>query len=291
MDLSLGNSISLSKDQSKEPLVLAESTTTKYDLEGDEHEAETFLTKVRELKLPQAPYHKKVKKGATKPTKSLIGQPKGPNKPRIELKVYLLENIDLSGFVNRGFSKMALQELLKGLENLVTIRKLLLNNNGIDDECSVELAEVVKNKKIQYLNLSCNKLGKMAGQAIGQALTSTSHFIWLEYVFMLTNSISTNEFSGELVVIKTIITALRNHVKLMHLGISLTEKSSETLFSTLFERGGLTEKSTNSLNLRDSLFSDRAFNSLAQILSAPKANAPELYHITGTMTNEYRNLL
>ena len=97
----------------------------------------------------------------------------------------------------------------------------------------------------------------------------------------LHNSISTNEFPDDFDIMKTIILALRNHVKLLHLGISLTEKSSEFCFANLFARGGLTEKSINSLNLRDSLFSERSFNSLSQIITRPKANAPEIYHITG----------
>ena len=81
-------------------------------------------------------------------------------------------------------------------------------------------------------------------------------------------------------VTKQIITSLKSHVDLFHLGITLNEKASELLVNNLFMKSK-TEKSLNCLNLRDSKFSDKGFNALMQILGTPKLNTPELYHITG----------
>jgi len=71
------------------------------------------------------------------------------------------------------------------LENLVNIRTIKLQNNGITSECSEEICQLIRNPKIQNLNLSCNKLGKEAGQSIARALTETSHLIWFEYVYKI----------------------------------------------------------------------------------------------------------
>ena len=166
--------------------MLAESTSAKYSLEKDTFETENFINKIRDLTLPQVPYYKKTQKKTRKSitektSLKQMKQIKDIRKPPPELRSYFLESIDLSAFENKGFSKGGLQELLKGLECLISLRKLLLKKNGITDECSLEIAELIKNKKVQYLNLSCNKLGKASGQAIGQALTSTSHLIWFEY--------------------------------------------------------------------------------------------------------------
>ena len=173
----------LEKEQ-KQTLVLANSSSSKYAIEADKFEMETFIDKVHDLRLPQVPYYQKKTKNSpskiSKNNKSNMMQMKETVKQRPELKYYLLDSIDLSGFENKGFSKAGLQELLKGIQNLVSVRKLLLQNNGIPDECSLEIGEFVKSQKIQYLNLSYNKLGKIAAQFIGQSLSSTSHLIWFE---------------------------------------------------------------------------------------------------------------
>jgi len=166
-----------------------ESTGQKYTLEQDKTESDTFLSKVHELKLPTAPYQKKGKttgssggsNASGKAAKAMMRQLKESAKKQPELKFYLLEDIDLSGYEQKGFNKMGLQELLKGLENLVSIRKVVLKQNGIIDECSAEISELFKNPKIQFLDLSANKMGKTSAQAISAALTETSHLIWLEY--------------------------------------------------------------------------------------------------------------
>ena len=101
-------------------------------------------------------------------------------KKQPELKYYLLESIELCGFEKKGFTKAGLQELQKGVENLVSIRKVMLRENGIGEDCAGEVAEFVKNSKIRFLDLSSNKLGKQAGTAISQALADTSHLVWLE---------------------------------------------------------------------------------------------------------------
>ena len=72
---------------------------------------------------------------------------------------------------------------------------------------------------------------------------------------------------------------MKLHSELFHLGITLTEKSSELISPALFGKGRR-EQSVNSLNLRDSIFSAKAFTSLTQLLGKPKT-AAELHHITG----------
>jgi len=88
---------------------------------------------------------------------------------------------------------------------------------------------------------------------------------------------------------RSIISALKNHTNLYHLGITLSEKTSDILFSTLFGRG-LQEKSINSLNLRDSVFNMRAFNALAQLLLPPKPKTPEIYHLTCIFHTIHQNV-
>jgi hypothetical protein len=87
---------------------------------------------------------------------------------------------------------------------------------------------------------------------------------------------------------KGILSGLKSHVGLFHLGISLDERSSELLCPTLFGKGG--EKSINSLNLRDSKFTLKAFTALTQLLIRPRTKV-EQYHLTGKSCNQYSTFI
>ena len=168
------------------PPLIPEATGAKYTLETDNRfDTETFISKVHDLKLPQAPYQKKTKNTGLSSTtakaqKNMLRQLKESVKRQPELRFYLLEEVVLSGYEKKGFTKQGFQELLKGVANLVSLRKVVMSHNGITDECAEEVCELIKNNKIRYLDLSVNKLGKQSAQAMTQVLTETSHLVWFE---------------------------------------------------------------------------------------------------------------
>jgi len=72
------------------------------------------------------------------------------------------------------------------------------------------------------------------------------------------------------------------------LGISLDERSSESLCPILFGKGE--EKSINSLNLRDSKFTLKAFTALTQLLIRSRTKT-EQYHLTGKNFSYHSTLI
>jgi len=72
------------------------------------------------------------------------------------------------------------------------------------------------------------------------------------------------------------------------LGISLDERSSELLCPILFGKGG--EKSINSLNLRDSKFTLKAFIALTQLLIRSRTKT-EQYHLAGKSFGYHSTLI
>ncbi len=72
---------------------------------------------------------------------------------------------------------------MKGISNLMSIRKVVLREDGIGDDCATELVELVQNPRARYLDLSGNKIGKAAATSLAQALGATTHLVWLEYDF------------------------------------------------------------------------------------------------------------
>ena len=93
---------------------------------------------------------------------------------------YLITKIDISGYERKGFDKFGLQELLKGIRNLISIRELVLKENGISDNCQEEICELISNPKIAFMDLSSNRLGRHSAQAMAKALGETYHLIWFE---------------------------------------------------------------------------------------------------------------
>jgi len=60
------------------------------------------------------------------------------------------------------------------------LHSLVLQNNGIDDSCVEELDAILAIKRIVRLDLSRNRMDRMAGSAIARTLSSSSHLEWLE---------------------------------------------------------------------------------------------------------------
>lgn len=56
----------------------------------------------------------------------------------------------------------------------------MLSQNGIQDDCALEVVEIIKHRNIKYVDLSCNKLGKIAAKAMATAINDTYHLVWLE---------------------------------------------------------------------------------------------------------------
>lgn len=167
------------KDALESEPPMTERTVSKYSLEDNKFQ--TFTSKLNDLKLPKTPYHKGNSSiGSSKSLKVVTQQLRTAAKKQPALSQYLTESIDLSGFEGRGFSRAALQELLRGVENLVSVRTIKLQRNGMADECLEEICQLIRNPNIQNLNLSCNKLGREAGQGMAKALSETSHLLWFE---------------------------------------------------------------------------------------------------------------
>lgn len=75
-----------------------------------------------------------------------------------EMKI--LQEINLCGFENKGFSKTAFKNLVEGIKNSSFVKKVALRENGINDECKEEIFELLVNTRITALDLSANKIGK-----------------------------------------------------------------------------------------------------------------------------------
>eukprot|EP00826_Nyctotherus_ovalis_P055773 TRINITY_DN7442_c0_g1_i1.p5 TRINITY_DN7442_c0_g1~~TRINITY_DN7442_c0_g1_i1.p5 ORF type:complete len:164 (-),score=50.29 TRINITY_DN7442_c0_g1_i1:259-750(-) len=158
----------------------------KYTVEDKKPATDTFLSRVHDLRLPQMPLQKSKGRSASavksRPSKAAMKQLRDLAK-QPAFKQYSVEKVDVSGYQRRGFDREALKELIKGLRNLIAIREVVLKENGIGDDCAEEVAELLKNADIKYLDLSSNCLNKHSAFTMSQALAETSHLIWLEYLF------------------------------------------------------------------------------------------------------------
>jgi Ran GTPase-activating protein (RanGAP) involved in mRNA processing and transport len=139
------------------------------------------------LKLPQGPLQKgkgrSVSTTKSRPSKAALKKLKDLTK-QPAFKQYSIEKINISGYKRKGFDKEGLKELVRGMQYLVRIREIILRENGIGDDCSEEIGELLRNLDIRCLDLSSNNLAKQSAQVMAQTLAETSHLIWLEYFFI-----------------------------------------------------------------------------------------------------------
>lgn len=100
-----------------------------------------------------------------------------------------LERIELCNFAGREFSRTGMSELLEGISFLPCIRAVVLRNNGIDDSYVEEVEALFRNQMIKSIDLSQNKLRRVAS-SVGKLMKSeVNHVQWLD--------LSQNEFERD----------------------------------------------------------------------------------------------
>ena len=106
-------------------------------------------------------------------------------KRKKELKIspehLALELIDLSGFKLRRFSRSGLKDLLDGISNLPCIRTVILRDNGINEDCEVEILDLFNITNVKCIDLSKNAIGPKMASNIGKKLKDeVTHIQWLD---------------------------------------------------------------------------------------------------------------
>ena len=82
-----------------------------------------------------------------------------------------------------------MSELLEGISFLPCIRAVVLRNNGIDDSYVEEVEALFRNQMIKSIDLSQNKLRRVAS-SVGKLMKSeVNHVQWLD--------LSQNEFERD----------------------------------------------------------------------------------------------
>lgn len=203
-------------------------------------------------------------------------------KKQPELKFYLLESIELCDFASRGFTKLGFQELLKGMANLLALRKVFLRNNGITDECSTEIEQLFNCSKVACIDLSYNSLTKITIKIISQVLSTKSNMEWLD--------LSSNEFSSDGPSIRILCNSLKGHLSLAHFGITFKEKAGDNIFGSLFKKSLSTKNPITSMQFRNSTFTLKSFSALTILLMPPKPKSLEINYLTAiSFKNCYLN--
>lgn len=107
------------------------------------------------------------------------------DKKRKDIKInpehLTLEKIDLSGFKNRRFSRAGFRELLEGIQNLPCMRTIVLKDNGINEDCELEILELFSITNVKCIDLSKNAIGPKLASSIGKKLKDEiTHIQWLD---------------------------------------------------------------------------------------------------------------
>lgn len=200
----------------------------------------SFEDKVNSLNLPD-PNDKTLKQKIVKLKKS------GDTK-------FLITNLDLSNYSDKGITVELLKKVVDGLKVLRTVEWLDLRNNNMDDTYTHLIIELLGIDTLKRIDISHNNFNKIAAKKIANSIKQTKH---LEYF-----DISFNPIKDDATCV-SLCAAVKFHSKLFHFGIS--DLSKDSGLKLLHARPDI-----RSINLDDSTYKPKVYESFYKILSDSK---------------------
>lgn len=171
-----------------------------------------------------------------------------------------LERIDLSGFKNKRFSRAGFRELLDGIGTLPCIRTVVLKDNGINEDCEVEVLELFNITNVKCIDLSKNAIGPRLASMIGKKLKDeVSHIQWLD--------LTQNEFYHDNASNSLLVQGFKKQLKLIYVGLTISGASHGPLMDQYVKLLAPRRPALN-LNMRNSTITKHAgdylFKAIAQ---------------------------
>ena len=167
----------------------------------------------------------------------------------------LIKESDLSHFEGKEMSPDLLYKVIDGFKALRSIEEVNLSHNGLGDESIDVICDFLMLKGLTKINLSFNKLTKVSVKKLVATLKGCKRLLYLD--------VSYNEFNVDKYSCILVCGALKECDKIYHFGINDASGDSSLRFVN-------SHPTLTSINLEDSLFKKRNWESLSKILSNTK---------------------
>ena len=181
---------------------------------------------------------------------------------RIKDTKVLIKESDLSHFSGKDITPDLLYRVLDGFKALKSLEEINLSHNGMGDEFIDVICDFLMLKGLTKLNLSFNKLTKISVKKLVATLKGCKRLIYLD--------ISYNDFTSDKYSCILLCGALKECDKIAHFGINDSSGDSSLRFINNHS------SSLTSINLEDSKFKKKNWETLSKILSSKKCKIQRL---------------
>ena len=167
----------------------------------------------------------------------------------------LIKESDLSHFEGKEMTPDLLYKVIDGFKALRSVEEINLSHNGLGDDCIDVICDFLMLKGLTKLNLSFNKLTKSSVKKLVATLKGCKRLLLLD--------VSYNEFNLDKYSCILVCGALKECDKIEHFGINDTSGDSSLRFIN-------NHPTLISVNLEDSLYKKKNWDSLSKIISNTK---------------------
>ena len=167
----------------------------------------------------------------------------------------LFKEADLSHFEGKDMNTDLLYKVIDGFKALRSVEEVDLSHNGLGDEFIDVISEFLMLKGLTKIDLSFNKLTKGSVKKLVATLKGCKRLLKLD--------VSYNEFNVDRYSCILVCGALKECDKIMHFGINDASGDSSIRFIN-------NHPSLTSVNLEDSLFKKKNWESLSKIIANRK---------------------
>ena len=167
----------------------------------------------------------------------------------------LIKEFDLSHFEGKEMIPDLLYKVIDGFKALRSVEEINLSHNGLGDDCIDVICDFLMLKGLTKLNLSFNKLTKSSVKKLVATLKGCKRLLLLD--------VSYNEFNLDKYSCILVCGALKECDKIEHFGINDTSGDSSLRFIN-------NHPTLISVNLEDSLYKKKNWDSLSKIISNTK---------------------
>ena len=167
----------------------------------------------------------------------------------------LIKESDISHFEGKEMTSELLYKVIDGFKALRSVEEVNLSHNGLGDNCIDVICDFLMLKGLTKINLSFNKLTKVSVKKLVATLKGCKRLLSLD--------VSYNDFNVDKYSCILVCGALKECDKIQHFGINDASGDSSLRFVN-------SHPTLTSVNLEDSLFKKRNWDSLSKILSNSK---------------------
>ena len=167
----------------------------------------------------------------------------------------LIKESDLSHFEGKDISPDLLYKVIDGFKALRSLEEINLSHNGLGDEFIDVISDFLMLKGLTKINLSFNKLTKASVKKLVATLKGCTRLLYLD--------VSYNEFNVDKYSCILVCGALKGCDKIQHFGINDSSGDSSLRFIN-------NHPTLTSVNLEDSLFKKKNWDSLSKIIANSK---------------------